>query len=128
MEEKLLEGEFQMHPKNGDMFFVQLMRQNIIFYKKDPKNSLKGFTSILLKNVIGCKVYESCDKQDPYPCFKVIAMIKKKKGVRIKEDIVFRIVDYCYKEGNVKIAELWMRTILWLLQEPDINTQLLKGR
>ncbi|XP_065658370.1 sphingosine kinase 1 isoform X2 [Hydra vulgaris] len=125
MDDILLEDEFQIHLKCNSIYSVQLMRQNINFYKKDSKQSFKEFRSILLKNVIGCIVFESCDK-NPIPCLKITSMVKNKKRVRIKQSVAFCVGDN--DKGDKKIFDVWMRTILWLLEDPSIDSEHLKAK
>uniref|UniRef100_T2M4T5 Sphingosine kinase 1 n=1 Tax=Hydra vulgaris TaxID=6087 RepID=T2M4T5_HYDVU len=124
MDDILLEEEFQLHLKCNSIYSVQLMRQNINFYKKDSKQSLKEFRSILLKNVIGCNVFESCDNKNPIPCLKITSLVKNKKRVRTKQSVVFCFGDN--NKGDKKIFDVWVRTILWLLEDPSIDSEHLK--
>lgn len=89
MEEKILDGVFEILPsytKNK----VTLTRQNIIIQlvnKRTPQ--IPSFTSILIENVIGAKICESIIREDKSNYFKIITLLKNKKGFRYKQIYTF---------------------------------------
>ena len=127
MEEKILDGVFEILPsytKNK----VTLTRQNIIIQlvnKRTPK--IPSFTSILIENVIGAKICESIIREDKSNYFKIITLLKNKKGFRYKQIYTFRIENVEDDQESYAIANTWVRTILWLLKDPEINLSELQG-
>lgn len=127
MEEKILDGVFEILPsyiKNK----VTLTRQNIIIQlvnKRTPQ--IPSFTSILIENVIGAKICESIIREDKSNYFKIITLLKNKKGFRYKQIYTFRIENVEDDQESYAIANTWVRTILWLLKDPEINLSELQG-
>lgn len=127
MEEKILDGVFEILPsytKNK----VTLTRQNIIIQlvnKRTPQ--IPSFTSILIENVIGAKICESIIREDKSNYFKIITLLKNKKGFRYKQIYTFRIENVEDDQESYTIANTWVRTILWLLKDPEINLSELQG-
>ena len=128
MEEKILDGVFEILPtytKNK----VTLTRQNIIIQlvnKRTPQ--IPSFTSILIENVIGAKMCESIIREDKSNYFKIITLLKNKKGFRYKQIYTFRIENFEDEQESYARANTWVRTILWLLKDPEINLSELRGK
>ena len=128
MEEKILDGVFEILPtytKNK----VTLTRQNIIIQlvnKRTPQ--IPSFTSILIENVIGAKMCESIIREDKSNYFKIITLLKNKKGFRYKQIYTFRIENFEDEQESYARANTWVRTILWLLKDPEINLSELRSK
>lgn len=127
MEEKILDGVFEILPSYTKTK-VTLTRQNIIIQlvnKRIPQ--IPSFTSILIENVIGAKICESIIREDKSNYFKIITLLKNKKGFRYKQIYTFRIENVEDDQESYAIANTWVRTILWLLKDPEINLSELQG-
>ena len=73
MEETVLNGRFQMLPSCSTHFDVTLSRHNIMFTEHCSTTSKqqRKLTSILMDNVVGCKMYNSKLSHDVCSYFKV---------------------------------------------------------
>lgn len=130
MEEKLLEGKFFMFPSCKCKYDVIVTRQNLMFRQHQAPGSRsvpKNFCSILMENVIGCRIYESKVMKDQYCCFNVVALIKNKKGQRQRQEFTFCVLQSNDKQENFTITETWARTIAWLAKDPTISPEELEG-
>ena len=126
MEEILLYGKFQMLPSCSVFYDVTLTRQNIMFVEV-TNGKRRKLMSILMDNIIGCKLYNSKLSQDVCSYFKVITLSKDKKNIRQKESYTFRVNETEDKEGNNKIAENWTCIISWILSNSQLSAAELKG-
>lgn len=81
----------------------------------------KNFTSILIENIIGSKMFENKIANDTSSFFQIITLTKNKKGFRQKEVYTFRVSESEDKQENRTICETWARTIAWLLWDQEIN-------
>jgi len=121
MEEKLLDGVFQMLPLCNEHNVI-ITRQNIIIreYNTEQQNRNK-FISILIENIIGSKIFESKIKKDPCVCFQLVTLVKNKKGIRERKTFTFRVTETTDKQESYTIAETWARTIAWLARDATID-------
>lgn len=127
MEEKLLDGMFQMLPLCNEHNVI-ITRQNIIIreYNTEQQNRNK-FISILIENIIGSKIFESKIKKDPCLCFQLVTLVKNKKGIRERKTFTFRVTETTDKQESYAIAETWARTIAWLARDATIDITELQG-
>ena len=128
MEETILNGRFQMLPSCSIHYDVSLTRQNLLFVEQFSSKHQRKLTSILMENVIGCKMYNSKLNQDVCSYFKVIALCKGKKETRQKRSYAFRVDELQSREGNNATAEKWTRLISWLIVNPQLPVDELLGR
>ena len=128
MEEAVLNGRFQMLPSCSIHYDVTLTRRNLMFVEQMSSKHQRKLTTILMDNVIGCKMYNSKLNQDVCSYFKVITLCKGKKDVRQKRSYAFRLDELQSREGNNATAEKWTRLISWLIVKPNISVDELLGR
>lgn len=129
MEEKLLEGLFYMFPSCSIKYEVVVSRQNIMFREHitKPRKGSTNFTSILMENVIGCRIFEAKSKKEKYCCLGISTLLKNKLGVRERKQFTFCIFQSDDKQENMTIAESWAKTLSWLAKYPDIAVDELYG-
>lgn len=79
-----------------------------------------------LKDVYGAKAYRG-PEGDPAAYFQVYSCpISEKK--RVRQKTCFKIASSESEEANIALAEKWVRTILWLVKEPEKNVSSLEGK
>lgn len=129
MEEVLLNGRFQMLPACSMHYDVSLSRKNIMFVENTNFNGRqRKLVSILMDNIIGCKLYNSKLSRDVCSYFKVITLRRDKKNIRQKQSFTFRVNRSDVREENYEVAENWACMINWLLHDPNLSAEDLKGR
>ena len=132
-DEILLHGSFQQFPECKQFYSVTLGRQNLIYGEKQFVGTLRrqslGFTSILLKDILNVVLFQSKLKQDIASYFKIISYLpmgRKRKRKRIM--ITFRVCESDDEQENLLTAEVWTRTLHWLLVNPKLEREVLQGR
>jgi len=131
MEEKLLDGKFYLFPLCTKIHEVIVTRQNLMYREQViTKQGVppKPFISILMENIIGCKIFESKMKKDSYCCLMVNMLMKNKKGMRERKHVTFCIFQSDDKQENMTITETWARTLSWLARDPTLNVEELQEK
>ena len=131
-EEEILSGQFGLLPTKK-LFFVSLSRKSLTYSKCAErcwpcvgKHRSATFMSTNLKDVYGAKAYRG-PEGDPAAYFQVYSCpISEKK--RVRQKTCFKIASSESEEANIALAEKWVRTILWLVKEPEKNVSSLEGK
>ena len=134
-DEIILSGNFQQFPECSRIYTVRLGRKNLIVEEAlDSRTYTKlteGFTSILMKDVVSSRIFNSKIDADKSAYFQIIAYplmnISKKRKRRKKKMLTFRIYEADDEEGNMLIAETWARSIEWLIENPSITQENLQS-
>ena len=134
-DETLLVGNFQQYPECSKLYTLQLGRNNLTIQETvDSRTYTKlsdGSVSILLKDVISSRLFSSKIESDKSAYFQVIAyplmVMKRNRRKRNKAVFTFRVNEAEDEEGNMVIAEIWARSIEWLIESPSITQEDLQG-
>lgn len=81
-----------------------------------------GSLSIVTTKVVdiyGAKAYQG-PEGDTAAYFQVYSCPRYEKK-RVRQKVCFRVSSSDSEEGNIAIAEQWVRTILWLIKDPERN-------
>lgn len=127
----ILNGCFQQYPECTRTYTVRLGRKNLIYEESlDTRTYTKlteGFTSVLLKDVVAARLFNSKVPFDISAYFQVIAYpltnVGKKSLKRKRKLFTFRVNEAEEEERNMVIAETWARTIEWLIKNPAISLE-----
>ena len=132
-ETEILRGQFEILP-TLKTFFLSLTRKSLTYSKSATgrcpcvRNHRKATPiSINLDDIYGAKAYRGPDG-DVAGYFQVFScpVLKKK---RIRRKICFKVASFDYEEGNIALAEKWVRAILWLVKEPEKDLEsLIQGK
>ncbi|XP_078347012.1 sphingosine kinase 1-like isoform X2 [Oculina patagonica] len=124
-EADILGGQFELVPTKK-IFFVSLSRKSLTYSKSAEgccpcvgKHRSATTATTNLSDIYGAKAYRGPD-DDPAAYFQVYSCpVSEKK--RARQKICFKVASADCQESNVAIAEQWVRTILWLIKEPEKN-------
>lgn len=126
-DEILLEGEFEVFPKEKVLYHVQLSRTGITYYQIDSEKSKRTVKYIHFGDVTGCRCRKSVDQKYASKAYLTVFTypLKKKifsdKWVRSKNHLTFaRNSDETF-EGNRKVVEKWRRVILHCCRQLPVN-------
>lgn len=88
-----------------------------------------GSLSIVTTKVVdiyGAKAYQG-PEGDTAAYFQVYSCPRYEKK-RVRRKVCFRVSSSESEEGNIAIAEQWVRTILWLIKDPERNLSSEQGK
>ncbi|KAH3871345.1 hypothetical protein DPMN_034543, partial [Dreissena polymorpha] len=118
----LLEGDFEVFPRDKVLYHVECSRTGISYYPKGGERSKKTLKYIHFGDVTGCRCRKSLDQKHSNKAYLTVFHypLKKKlfgeKCVRSKQHITFsRSADESF-DSNRKVNEKWRRVILRLCQ------------
>ena len=132
-EVEILSGQFELLPTKK-IFFVSLSKKSFTYKKgADGKCCLcvgrhrsASTVSTSLVDIYGAKVYRG-PEGDPAAYFQVYSCpIYEKK--RVRQKACFKVSSSACDEANIAIAERWVRTILWLIKDPEKNFSSEQGK
>lgn len=131
-EAEILSGRFELLPTKK-LFFVSLSRKSLTYTKGAERccacvGKHRSATSIStnLVDIYGAKAYRG-PEGDPAAYFQVYSCpLSEKKRVRQKP--CFKIASSDCEEANLAVAEKWVRTISWLVKEPEKNVSSIEGK
>lgn len=130
-EAEILRGQFEILPTKKS-FFVTLTRKYISYSKGADgmcpcvgRNRSATLKSIQLADIYGAKAFRG-PEGDIAGYFQVYScpMFKKR---RVRRKICFKVMSSDDDEVNTALAEKWVRTILWLVKEPETNFDSIQG-
>jgi len=130
-EEEILSGRFELLPTRR-LFFVSLSRKSLTHTKGAERccpcvGKHRSATSIStnLNDIYGAKAYRG-PEGDPAAYFQVYSCPLSEKK-RVRQKTCFRVALSDDEEANIAVAEKWVRTILWLVKEPEKNVSSIEG-
>lgn len=131
-EAEILGGQFELVPTKK-IFFVSLSRKSLTFRKSAERccpcvgkhRSATTVTTNLI-DIYGAKAYRG-PEEDPAAYFQVYSCPLSEKK-RVRQKICFKVASSDCEESNVALAEQWVRTILWLVKEPEKNFSDVQGK
>lgn len=131
-EAEILGGQFELLPAKK-LFFVSLSRKSFTYRKGAEgccpcvgKQRSASTVTTNLTDIYGAKAYRG-PEDDPAAYFQVYSCpVFEKK--RVRQKICFKVVSSDCEASNVAIAEQWVRTILWLIKEPEKNFNDIQGK
>lgn len=131
-EAQILGGQFELLPTKK-IFLVSLSRKSFTYRKGAEgccscvgkhRSALTVTTN--LTDIYGAKAFRG-PEEDPAAYFQVYSCpIFEKK--RVRQKICFKVTSADCEEGNIAVAEQWVRTILWLTKEPEKNFNDIQGK
>ena len=130
-EEEILRGQFGLLPTKK-LFFVSLSRKSLTYTKYAERccpcvgeHRSATFVSTNLKDIYGAKAYRG-PEGDSAAYFQVYSCPLSEKK-RVRQKTCFKIA-FSDGEANIALAEKWVRTILWLVKEPEKNVSSIEGK
>lgn len=131
-EEEIVNGRFELLPTKR-LFFVSLSRKSLTYTKGAERccscvGKHRSATSIStnLKDIYGAKAYRG-PEGDPAAYFQVYSCPLSEKK-RVRQKTCFKVASSDGEEANIAVAEKWVRTILWLVKEPEKNVISIEGK
>lgn len=129
-ESMILQNCFQLLP--GKKFYdVRLTRENLFYQQTTIESCCKPSNDHLFKvkvsDIYGVKLFKSSVNEDDnaYIHFYTCPVRGNK---RVRRKIRFKVSGWEDLQSNIKRAELWVKTILWLIRDPSIDITSLKGK
>ncbi|CAH3174960.1 unnamed protein product [Porites evermanni] len=122
-ESGVLSGQFEILPTKKS-FLVTLTRKSLTYSKGAAgscpcvgRNRSAISVTTKLVDVYGARAYRGPDG-DIAGYFQVYScpLFEKK---RVRRKTCFKVTSFDSEESNVALAEKWVRTILWLVKEPE---------
>ena len=128
----ILSGRFEVLPTRI-LFFVSLSRESLTYTKGAERccacvGKHRSATSIStnLVDIYGAKAYRG-PEGDPAAYFHVYSCPLSEKK-RVRQKTCFKVASSDCEEANLAVAEKWVRTILWLVKEPEKNVSSIEGK
>lgn len=131
-EAEILSGQFEILPTRKS-YFVRLSRKSLSYSKGADgscpcvgKHRSAASVSTKLADIYGAKAYRG-PEGDIAGYFQVYScpLFEKK---RVKRKTCFKIASSDSEEVNGALAQKWVRTILWLVKEPEKNFESIQGK
>ena len=79
-----------------------------------------------LVDIYGAKAYRG-PEGDTAAYFQVYSCPLSEKK-RVRQKTCFKVASSDGEEANIAVAEKWVRTILWLVKEPEKNVISIEGK
>ncbi|KAK3728535.1 hypothetical protein QZH41_011620, partial [Actinostola sp. cb2023] len=127
-ESVLLQSCFQLLP--GKRFFeVRLTRTKLVYQQTsiDSCCNQSALFTINVEDIYSAKVFRSRIDDDDNAYLHVFTCPIKGKR-RIRRRIRFKVSGWENVEANIRGAEQWLKMILWLVQDPEVDTTTLKDK
>lgn len=131
-EAEILSGQFELAPTKR-LFFVSLSRKSLTYTKGAErccpcvgKHRSTASRSINLVDIYGARAYRG-PEGDPAAYFQVYSCPYSEKK-RVRQKTCFKVTSSDGEETNIAVAEKWVRTILWLVKEPEKNFTSIEGK
>lgn len=128
-ESVLLQTCFHILPSNK-LFEVRLTRKKLFWQQTSIDSccstSNTPLFSIDLEDVYGGKVFRSKSRHNVNSYLHIFTCPVEGKR-RVRRKIRFKVSGWEDVESNVKGAERWLKMILWLVKDPDIDVDTIKG-
>ena len=126
---EILSGHFKVLPTKKS-HFVSLTRDSLTYGKVGPDGRLpcsrRDRSSILLADIYGAKAYRGPDDDSSSYFQLYYCRVFEKK--RDKRKICFEVSMSDSDEENSSLAEKWVRTILWLVKDPEKEIESIQGK
>jgi len=128
-DEVLIEGEFEVFPRDKVLYKLECKRTGITYYPINGDKSNGASKYIHFEDVIGCRCRKSLDQKHSNKAYLTIFSypLRKKlfsdKYVRYKNHITFAHSSDSNFESNRKCVEKWRRVILHLCQKLPLHKQ-----
>lgn len=120
-EPEIIRGQFKVLPKKKSHLVI-LTRKSLTYGKLDrdesfPCSRRRERSSISLTDIYGAKAYRGRDGSESGYFHVYYCLVSEKQRERRK--ICFEVSLSGAEEANSVVAEKWVRTILWLVKEPE---------
>ncbi|XP_031558593.1 sphingosine kinase 1-like [Actinia tenebrosa] len=129
-ESVMLQNCFQLLP--GKRFYDVRLTREKLFYNETTiesccKPSKNHLFNLSVSDIYGAKLFRSSINEDENAYIHIyICPVRGNK--RIRRKIRFKVSGWEDLESNIKRAEHWIKTILWLIRNPSIDTATLKDK
>lgn len=129
-ESVLLQSCFQLLP--GKSFFEVRLTRKKLFYQQTSVDSCfnpskSPLFSINVEDIYGAKVFKRKSEAD-FNAYLHIFTCPVDGKKRIRKRIRFKVSGWEDVEANIRTAERWLKTILWLVKDPDIDVETVNGK
>jgi hypothetical protein len=81
---------------------------------------------VKVSDIYGAKLFRSSVDEDDNAYIHIYTC-PMRGDKRIRRKIRFKISGWEDVESNIRRAEHWIKTILWLIRDPSVDTSTLKG-
>ncbi|KAK3590961.1 hypothetical protein CHS0354_034533 [Potamilus streckersoni] len=126
-DEVLLEGEFDLFPKDKPLYKVTLSRGGITYYPITGSNNIKNSKYLHFGDIIGCRCKKAKDEKYQSKAYLTIFLypFKKKlfssKLIRNREIVTFGANSRNKFEENRVLVETWRRVIMHLANNLSVE-------
>lgn len=128
-ESVILQNCFQLLP--GRKFYDVRLTQEKLFYQQTTidsccSSSNNHLFNVKVSDIYGAKLFRSSVDEDDNAYIHIYTC-PMRGDKRIRRKIRFKISGWEDVESNIRRAEHWIKTILWLIRDPSVDTSTLKG-
>lgn len=127
-ESVLLQSCFQLLP-GKKLFEVRLTRKKLVYEQTTVaccKPTKLSLFSTNIEDIYGAKVFKRNTKDDVNAYLHIFTCPLEDKK-RVRKRIRFKVSGWEDIQSNVRLAGQWVKTISWLVKDPDIDANTIKG-
>ena len=131
-ESEVLSGQFEILPTKKS-FLVTLTRKSLAYSKGAVgscpcvgRNRSAISVKTKLVDVYGARAYRGPDGD--IACYFQVYSCPLLEKKRVRRKICFKVASFDSEESNAALAEKWVRTILWLVKEPEKTLGNIEGK